>query len=266
MVRPKISRLALLPALSLLAVALAAASVARAQTGPWINHIEILVLSVPGQELLGTVKPGEILELPSGQTVRLRMSAVPAGAGPRYPSTRFTVVSGRARVRVEAANEEVGNVTLTAWEVRNRRNAREETAIQYQILDKLNIAPELRTGKIWIRVTEAPPPVAESGAPAPGPGFTGIILYEHEYYRGRSQNFNTGEVRALHGSAIGQDRASSLRIEPGCKAILYEHQDFRGRSIEVTGNVPDLGDTGVGNDSVSSLSMDCSERDRWARH
>ena len=262
----KISRFTLLPVLSLLAALVTApAPVAAAEGGPRIDRIEILVLKVPERDVLATVRPGEVLELPAGQTVRLRMTAVPSGAGARYPSTRFAVVPGRVGIEIKKAVEEVGNFTFSAFEERNPRNARQETAIQYEILDKLNIARELTTGKIWVRLAAEPPPVAEYGDPAPAPGFSGIILYENEFYRGRSANFTTGEVPALRWIGIGQDSASSVRIEPGCRAILYEHEGFRGRSTEVTSDIPDLRVTGVGNDRVSSLKMDCSERDRRDR-
>ncbi len=87
----------------------------------------------------------------------------------------------------------------------------------------------------------------------------GITLFTNSDFRGRSQSF-TRDVRDLKRSQIGNDEASSLRIQRGCEAVLYADADFRGRSIRVTDDIEDLGRTRIGNDEVSSLEINCRRR------
>ncbi len=225
--------------------------------GSPIQRIAINVLRIPDRDLIATLHPGDTLRLTVGQEVRLRMSAIPFNGSPHYPSTRFWVASGPARLQVKAANERTGNITIRALRVQNPRNAREATVIRYQILGKLDISPRLREGQIRVEVSE--PRLERSSSTSE---FSGIILYEQRGYRGRSAQFTTGQVRDLRNSAIGNATARSVRIEPGCQAVLYQRPDFEGRSTTITKDVFDLGQTSVGNDSVTSLTMDCRARDR----
>lgn len=257
MFRPK----TVLSALLLAAAAFSVAPPAHAQNA----RIEILVLSMPNRDQIGTVRPGETLDLEEGQTVRLRMSVLPGGGGPHYPSTRYAVISGPARLNAEAANEEIGTFTMTGLHVGNPRNANEPTTIRYEILDqKLNLPSNLATGTFGVRVKAKqpapppPPPSTGSGQqPSPG-GVSGIVLYVDSYYRSGSQSFTSDQVRDLRTTMVGNDQASSVRIQPGCTAVLYSDINLRGTSLEVTGDIPDLGRTRIGNDKVSSLTLDCS--------
>ncbi len=54
-----------------------------------------------------------------------------------------------------------------------------------------------------------------------------------------SQTF-TGDVSNLQGSYVGNDTATSVRIEPGCRARLYADADYRGSYLEVDRDVSDL--------------------------
>ncbi|MEM7586611.1 MAG: beta/gamma crystallin-related protein [Acidobacteriota bacterium] len=84
----------------------------------------------------------------------------------------------------------------------------------------------------------------------------GITLYVDVNYRGAYQTF-TGDVARLDDTAFRQDRASSLRISPGCTAILYADHDFRGRSMRVDRDVPSLVRSPIGNDTLSSIEVRC---------
>jgi len=227
----------------------------RAASSP-IQQIAINVLRMPDLELIGTLHPNDTLELTVGQEVRLRMSAIPPSGNPHYPSARFWVASGPARLQVKAANERTGNITLQALRVQNPKNAREPTVIRYEILGQLDISPRLRAGRIRVEVSEPPSETPSTSE------FSGIILYEHPGFQGRSAHFATDQVRDLRDSPIGNGTASSVRIEAGCQAVLYQKRDFKGRSTTITGDISDLGRTSVGNDSVTSFTMDCSARDR----
>lgn len=87
----------------------------------------------------------------------------------------------------------------------------------------------------------------------------GVTLFTNSDFRGRSQSF-TRDVRDLKRSQIGNDEASSVRIQRGCEAVLYSDVGFRGRSIRVTEDIEDLGRTRIGNDEVSSLEVNCRRR------
>ena len=84
----------------------------------------------------------------------------------------------------------------------------------------------------------------------------GVTLYSDADFRGASETF-VGDVADLRWSRIGSDRASSVRVDRGCRAILYDDASFRGRSMEVTYDIPSLTGSQVGNDSVSSMRVDC---------
>jgi len=84
----------------------------------------------------------------------------------------------------------------------------------------------------------------------------GVTLYEHTSYQGIYDAF-AEDVPNLGSYRIGNDRASSVRVEPGCTATLYEHDGYRGRALTVSGDVPRLAGTAIGNDTVSSLRVRC---------
>ncbi|MEO1366786.1 MAG: beta/gamma crystallin-related protein, partial [Acidobacteriota bacterium] len=84
----------------------------------------------------------------------------------------------------------------------------------------------------------------------------GVVLYEDEDYRGRSEFFE-GDVADLRRTRIGSDRVSSIRVARDCRVTLFRDVDFRGRSADFDRDHPDLGRTPLGNDAASSLAVDC---------
>lgn len=84
----------------------------------------------------------------------------------------------------------------------------------------------------------------------------GVTVYEHEDFGGRAATFYDDNPQ-LDGTPIGNDRVSSVRVDPGCEAILFEEVGFRGRSTVVVGELRFLRGTEVGNDRVSSLQVRC---------
>ncbi|MCB1036150.1 MAG: peptidase inhibitor family I36 protein [Acidobacteria bacterium] len=96
----------------------------------------------------------------------------------------------------------------------------------------------------------------------------GVTLFEHADFQGRSETFYDDD-RSLNDNLIRHDSASSVRVDPGCRAVLYEHPDFDGRASVITEDVTYLAGTRVGNDSVSSLEVRCDgDRggDRYGRN
>lgn len=87
----------------------------------------------------------------------------------------------------------------------------------------------------------------------------GVRLYRDVDFRGRDETFYEDDAD-LGNNPIGSDRVSSIRVAPGCRAILYEDSRFRGRSSVITEDTPSLGRDRVGNDTVSSLRVECQRR------
>ncbi len=87
-------------------------------------------------------------------------------------------------------------------------------------------------------------------------GGGGVTLYAGGDFSGRSETFY-GDVDRLHGTEVGNDTVSSVRIDPGCRLELFEHPDYQGNSNVLTGDVPDMRRTSLGNDRASSLRLDC---------
>ncbi|MEM8931522.1 MAG: beta/gamma crystallin-related protein [Acidobacteriota bacterium] len=91
----------------------------------------------------------------------------------------------------------------------------------------------------------------------------GAVLYDDTGFRGRSVSVR-GDVSDLGDTPLGNDRASSIRVDRGCRVTLFADSRFRGRSEVITDDVADLRRTSIGNDRASSLRVDC-HRDDWDR-
>lgn len=87
----------------------------------------------------------------------------------------------------------------------------------------------------------------------------GVTLYADDRFRGASETFY-GDTSDLSRSSFGNDRVSSIRIDPGCRAVLFSDANFRGRVTVVDYDLDSLKSTEVGNDSVSSMQVDCRRR------
>jgi hypothetical protein len=101
--------------------------------------------------------------------------------------------------------------------------------------------------------------LAACGLALPAAAQGGVTLFEHPDYGGANQSFSA-DVPRLSGTVIGNDRASSARVAPGCTATLYQDTDYRGRATVLRGDLAGLARTEVGDDAVSSLRVDCSTR------
>lgn len=90
----------------------------------------------------------------------------------------------------------------------------------------------------------------------------GATLFADSGYRGWSQRVVVDDPD-LGDNQIGTDRASSIRIDRGCRARLYEEINFRGRYVELRGDVSDLGRTDLGNDRTRSVRVRCGWSRNW---
>ncbi len=84
----------------------------------------------------------------------------------------------------------------------------------------------------------------------------GVTLYRDRGLKGPSQTFYD-DVPDLRYTQLGSRRASSIFVPPGCVAVLYERPGFHGRRTEFRAPDNDLANTAVGNDTASSLRVNC---------
>lgn len=90
-------------------------------------------------------------------------------------------------------------------------------------------------------------------------GQRGVTLYDDEDFRGESEFFAVDDSN-LENNRIGSDRASSVRVDRGCRATLYRNHRYKGDSVVLDRDESSLTDTRVGNDSVTSLLVRCAGR------
>lgn len=114
-----------------------------------------------------------------------------------------------------------------------------------------------------LRVECAARPRRLRGAGTPAPGAAGLLegvtLYRDKEFRGESASFRS-DVPDLSRTTIGALAASSLRVPPGCRAILYSETGYRGRSSTFDAEHADLRGTSVGNDAARSMRVACGTR------
>lgn len=84
----------------------------------------------------------------------------------------------------------------------------------------------------------------------------GVTLFRDRSLRGPSQTFHD-DVPDLRYTQLGSRRASSIDVPPGCVAVLFEYPGYRGRRTEFRETDNDLSNTTVGEDSASSLRVNC---------
>lgn len=90
-------------------------------------------------------------------------------------------------------------------------------------------------------------------------GSSPVTVHQHVNFSGRELSVGAGDVsiRTLRGS-VGNDRISSIEIEPGYTVLACQHSRLRGRCETFTGNVSDLRTIGF-NDVISSLRVTRTE-------
>lgn len=88
----------------------------------------------------------------------------------------------------------------------------------------------------------------------PGDLATGVELFEHEDFRGRSKVIYRSD-EDLTDEVIGFPRASSIRVPENTRVILYEEADFKGRSQVFTDSAPRLSGEDNGVTKVKSISI-----------
>lgn len=225
---------------------------AAAQAGT-ITDLAITVENLDDRTTLEPIAPGGTVQIQPGQKVRLRMTAVQAGGGARYPSTKFTP-NDTNRISVDAINEEVGTITLTARRVNEAGGA---VPIQYQILEDWRMRDELRTGRVYVQVVAAD--AVPTPQPQPAGASRGVELYADDNYRGKRQFFSASDPD-LRGDGVGNDSVSSLKVSTGCTVTLYEDMGYRGRSVRVDSDTPSMDRVGFSNDAVSSFELVCDAR------
>lgn len=87
-------------------------------------------------------------------------------------------------------------------------------------------------------------------------GSIGITLFRDRNLSGPHETFYE-DMPDLSQTSIGSRTASSIGVPRGCIAILYEFPHFRGRSTTFRDSDNNLRNTLVGEDSVSSMKVQC---------
>ncbi len=86
-----------------------------------------------------------------------------------------------------------------------------------------------------------------------GQGPKAAVLFKHINYSGAFVPIEyDADNRDLRRNSFN-DMTSSIRLKPGWKLLVSEHVNHGGRRFWVTNNIPDLGKTPIGHDSISSL-------------
>lgn len=84
----------------------------------------------------------------------------------------------------------------------------------------------------------------------------GVTLYSTANFGGSAESLVASDSN-LRDNLIGNDNVSSIRIGPGCSAVLYTEIDYEGLSTTIMEDLVNLRDTRVGNASVSSVRVRC---------
>lgn len=225
--------------------------------GPPIAALEIHVEDMATGDIIATISPKDTLDVVPDQRLRLRMVGVPPGnvRSPRYPSTRFWMERDVRQVDIERTNDEVGAIIVRTLRPHQGPGA---APILFEILDPIQIDQREKTGRIYLRVVPSAPAVtaAPTQEVVAQEQRRGVTLFEDAGFRGRSyQAFS--DLNNLGNTPIGNDRVTSIRVDPGCEAILYEDVDFRGRSAVIRADAGAIEDFGIGNDTASSIRVAC---------
>ena len=92
-----------------------------------------------------------------------------------------------------------------------------------------------------------------------GAGVRGVTLFRDAGFRGDSETFST-DVPDLSRTRVGARQASSIEVPEGCTAELFTGTGFSGRSTVFREAHDHLRLTDIGNDTASSLRVDCGRR------
>jgi hypothetical protein len=98
--------------------------------------------------------------------------------------------------------------------------------------------------------------VAAGLAAAPDARGQGVTLFRDRDLNGPRQTF-FDDVPDLKYTQLGSRRASSIAVSPGCTAVVFEYPHYRGRSTVFHDNDNNLRNTPVGEDTASSIRVNC---------
>ena len=82
-----------------------------------------------------------------------------------------------------------------------------------------------------------------------------VALYEHAEYCGLNAVLGPGDYPSPKAFSLDNDSVSSIRVGSNAAAVLCQDDDFGGVCETFDRDVPNLTDTTVGNDHVSSLKV-----------
>ncbi|MEM1182409.1 MAG: beta/gamma crystallin-related protein [Acidobacteriota bacterium] len=113
-----------------------------------------------------------------------------------------------------------------------------------------------------IRVRCRRPSVDDDPPKGELPYGTGAVLYDRSFFQGDGVRIRE-DVPRLSRLPIGNDRASSIKVAPGCEVRLFRNADFQGRGVLVNGSIEDLDSLpAIGSNELSSIRVRCNS---WRR-
>jgi hypothetical protein len=119
-------------------------------------YTDLRIVVKSGNEEIGSIEPGAIIDVPGGARFRLIMSAYAPGRGPNdrpiYPVTRYSEETPGRGITIVESNPENANATIEIAPLGNQQRNRTDV-IRYQITDPENRIPDnLERGTIRINV------------------------------------------------------------------------------------------------------------------
>lgn len=170
------ARLALIPFLLTSAAAFGqsetrgAALDSRTDPGPAIQEVRLRVDDFKTKKDLGYLLEGDVLELEVGDSVIVRVVAIPAAdqRAVRYPEATFKLLSGARRIDLSRHNEDHGSVVVHALRPDDPANSGSTTLVEFTITSALNAHRKLLTGtfSVVVKDPKPTPPPPNSGASA----------------------------------------------------------------------------------------------------
>ena len=87
------------------------------------------------------------------------------------------------------------------------------------------------------------------------PGPEQVFFYEHINYGGNCKMLEVGQYPASSNIGIGNDKLSSVKVGVNVDLLLCRDADYKGICQTFTGNVSNLGNHDIGNDTVTSAKV-----------
>jgi hypothetical protein len=142
----------------------------RTDPGPAIQEVRLRVDDFKTKKDLGYLLEGDVLELEVGDSVIVRVVAIPASdnRAVRYPEATFKLLSGARRIDLSRHSVEHGSVVVHAVRPDDPANSGSTTLVEFAVTSPLNAHRKLLGGtfSVVVKDPKPTPPPPNSGASA----------------------------------------------------------------------------------------------------